>query len=510
MNAASSNRRSPFFRWLLRGAVVLGTTITMAAGAAPAFADESHFRGSLGGGLSGTVLAAGLISLAVVFAVLVGWRRILDRRVAAVGAAAAGGAPMGYREAIRGFSPNAKLFLAYALLAELGSGIWSVMFNLYLLAVGFPISFVGAFWFINMLCHGIGALPAGMIGDRFGRRRAFVIATLVAVTAELGLLFTMEPLLIICLAAVSGFGDAFHGVTGTPFMMDNSEAHERAHLFSIHGSFQQVSRFVGNLSGGWLPLAWALVIGIPDVDPNVARIALISGLPLTVLALTPLAFMREKELEFVGSLKDLVLLRNVTHMDIVVRFTLLSVMTGAAFGLTIRFFNVFFNQGLGASGSEVGTILAMGSVAGSASILVAPLMVQSWGKVKSLVFTQLASIPFLLAMAFVPSMSFVTGMFLARGAISSIGRPLSNQLQMEFIDRNERGTTAGFTHTAFDIGGGIGAGLAGMLVLDGDFSVTFGAAALLIAVPAILYYTWFYRLERGERAEAPVTAPALA
>src|SRR6185295_13256521 len=130
-----------------------------------------------------------------------------------------------------------------------------------------------------------------------------------------------------------------------------------------------------------------------------------------------------------------------------------------------RFFNIFFNQGLGASGSEVGTILAIGSVAGSAAILVAPVMVQSWGKVKSLVVTQLASIPFLLAMAVVPSMGFATGMFLARSSISSIGRPLTNQLQMEFINPAERGTTAGFTHTAFDIGGGLGAGLAGLLVL---------------------------------------------
>lgn len=65
----------------------------------------------------------------------------------------------GYIEAVREFSPNARLFLVYSILSELGTGIWSVMFNLYLLRIGFPISFVGAF----DVGGGLGAALAGLL-----------------------------------------------------------------------------------------------------------------------------------------------------------------------------------------------------------------------------------------------------------------------------------------------------------------------------------------------------------
>ena len=38
-----------------------------------------------------------------------------------------------YLATARRFSPNARLFLIYALTSQTGSGIWTVMFNLYLL-----------------------------------------------------------------------------------------------------------------------------------------------------------------------------------------------------------------------------------------------------------------------------------------------------------------------------------------------------------------------------------------
>ena len=55
-----------------------------------------------------------------------------------------------YLATIRSFSLNARLFLAYALLSGLGTGIWNVMFNLYLLKVGYSTAFVGLFWMVDM------------------------------------------------------------------------------------------------------------------------------------------------------------------------------------------------------------------------------------------------------------------------------------------------------------------------------------------------------------------------
>ncbi|HET8644945.1 MAG TPA: MFS transporter, partial [Vicinamibacteria bacterium] len=251
---------------------------------------------------------------------------------------------------------------------------------------------------------------------------------------------------------------------------------------------------------------WAVFLGIPELDPTAARWALVTGLPLTLLALAPLAFMREKPVALVESFRDLVALRNVVHGGIIARLTLLGLLVGTGFGLTVRFFNVFFQDARGATDGQVGSILALGALASAGSILISPVLAQQWGKAKSILITQALSVPALLLMAAAPSLSVVTVFFLVRGATYSIGQPLRNQLSMEFITAKERGTTAGFTHTAFDLGGGVGAGLAGFLIAGGGFVPAFALAAILILIPAVCYYVFFAGLEGRRRA--PVLVPA--
>ncbi|MBI2939644.1 MAG: MFS transporter [Chloroflexi bacterium] len=484
--------------WRL-GGVVAAFLVALVV-ALPALANGDDHHATATASFDSSALLWGGVSVAGVFLLL-----ILSRLVLVGGqvrAARQSEGSIGYFAAVRQFSRNARLFLAYSILAELGGGIWAVMFNLYLLRVGFPIAFVGTFWLVNMLCHGALALPAGLIADRYGRRRAFFIATCVRLVAQGTLLFTVDPTAMLVLAGVAGFGDSFHGVTGAPFMMENSEPHERTHLFSLNSSFLQVSGFMGSLSGGLLPLAWAALLGIPPVEPEAARWSLVTGLPLILLALTPLAFMREKPVDLVGSFKELVTLRNVVHLDIIARLTLLSVMVGTGFGLAARFFNIFFHEAHHAADSQIGTIFALGAIASAGSILLSPVLAQRWGKARGILISQGLSVPFLLLMALVPSLSLVTTLFLVRGALYSIGMPLRNQLSMEFITSKERGTAAGFTHTAFDLGGGIGAGIAGVVITSGGFVYTFTVAAVLMLMPAILYYVFFDALEARNRRHA--------
>ncbi|OGA28443.1 MAG: hypothetical protein A3I01_01215 [Betaproteobacteria bacterium RIFCSPLOWO2_02_FULL_65_24] len=472
----------------------------------PLMADEGHGHGAEAVSLSGSPIWWGVTSLGALFLAIFLSRAFLFR--SRIAEPSGDDAPVGYLAAIRQLSRNARLFLAYSIMAELGTGIWAVMFNLYLIRLEYPITFIGTFWLVNMLCHGVAALPAGLIADRYGRRRSFFIATSISLIAQGSLLFTQDSWAILVLGGVAGFGEAFHGVTGAPFMMENSEPRERPHLFSLNSSFLQFSRFAGNLSGGFLPLLWAALLGVPALDPEVARWALLTGLPLTLVALLPLAFMREKPLELAQSFKELLDIRRLVNLGSIARLTLLSLMMGTAFGLTIRFFNVFFQDVHGASDSEIGTILALGSIAGATVILVSPLVTQSCGMVRGILYTQVLSIPFLLLMALVPSLSAVTVFFLLRGAMYSIAQPLRTQLSMELVTARERGTTAGFTHTAFDLGGGVGAGMAGLLIAAGGFTSAFTAAAVLIFVPAVLYYVFFAYVDSEAARRASMTAPA--
>jgi predicted MFS family arabinose efflux permease len=102
-----------------------------------------------------------------------------------------------------------------------------------------------------------------------------------------------------------------------------------------------------------------------------------------------------------------------------------------------------------------------------------------------------------MLMTAVPGITLVTFFFLIRGSIYGFSLPLGNQISMELVVSKERGTTAGATHAAFDLGGGVGALTAGGMVAASGFAAAFAVASALFLVPALLYYTYFGYLDRG-------------
>ena len=426
----------------------------------------------------------------------------------------------GYLATAKRFTVNAKLFLGYSLLSQLGAGIWTVMFNLYLLRLGFGTSFVGLFIMVDMLFHGLVAFPAGLLADKIGRRKAFFIATCISLGARGTLLFVHDSKeMLLILAAISGVGEAFHGVAGPPFIMENSEPKERPLLFSLNAMFLMVSRGVGSA----LPLVWAIFLGVPDLDVDSARWVLVASLPLTLAGLAPLAFMTEKRVELVESFLDLFALKNVVNFDAIAKLTVASLVVGTGFGLATRFFNVFFDLGLGATDRQISAIFAVGAVGGATAIVFSGMLVQRWGKVRSIVVTQIVSVPFLVLMVAAPmvvtGLPLVVAFFLLRDAFYSLSMPIRNQISMELTVAKERGTTAGMTHMAFDLGGAFGAGIAGVLIgveaakvdigVDvAEFLPAFVVAAALVVIAAAMYHVFFQGWEsRLRRAAAtPETA----
>ena len=421
-----------------------------------------------------------------------------------------------YLATAKRFTRNAKLFLGYSLMSQLGAGIWTVIFNLYLLRLGFSIGFVGLFLMVDMLFHGLVAFPAGLLADKIGRRKAFFIATCINLIARGALLFTRDPAALLVLAAVSGVGEAFHGVAGPPFIMENSEPEERPLLFSLNSMFLMLSRSVGSA----LPLVWAVTLGVPDLDIGAARWALVASLPLTLVALAPLGLMTEKRAELMDSFLELFALKNVVNFSNIAKLTLCSLLVGLGYGLATRFFNVFFDLALGASDRQISAIFALGALGGAGAILFSGIFVRKLGRVRSIAITQTASVPFLLLMVAVPlalpGLPLVVVFFILRDALYGISMPIRNQLAMELTVARERGTTAGMTHMSFDLGGAFGAGMAGALIgvgareasrsIDvGQFLPAFIVAAFLVLAAALLYHVFFHEWE-AQSVRPPLAA----
>ncbi|MBM2832076.1 MAG: putative permease (major facilitator superfamily) [Dehalococcoidia bacterium] len=381
------------------------------------------------------------------------------------------------------------------------------MFALYLLAAGFNLEYIGLVLAINLLFHGIMAFPAGLLSDKLGRRFTFVVASSSAVVFRAFLLFTLDPFWVLIFMAGSGMGDGFHAVASGPFIMENSEPEERPHLFALESTFLMLSAFVGSMAAGFLPAFWGGILGVIPAHYSALRWALVISLPLTLVSLIPLLFLRERRLpqDMVESFAELFTLRNIQSRGTIVRLVACAVVFGLAFGLIIPFYSVFFREGHLLPYQSVGTIMAIGFLGSAvATLFLGPLLTRRYGKARGIWLALWIAVPCVLLMAFIPSLPLVVLFFLLQRAFWGISMPLRNQLAMELVVTRERGTTNGLIHAAFDILGSPAAALAGLIMATGNFALAFSIAAVFMAVPGLMYYYFFAKIEDQQRLRPQV------
>ena len=89
-----------------------------------------------------------------------------------------------YFKVLRQFNRDVWLNLvAWALLAFAYFGVQAVIFNLYLLRLGYGPEFIGLVIGVGQLAGALCSLPAGMIGTRLGPRRALLLGLSIAAGA---------------------------------------------------------------------------------------------------------------------------------------------------------------------------------------------------------------------------------------------------------------------------------------------------------------------------------------
>ncbi len=166
-----------------------------------------------------------------------------------------------YLSAFRLFSRDARLFLLTSFLIgfTVFGGISTVLFNLYLLRLGYGPEFIGLVNAVGSLGLVLFALPAGAVGTRWGSRR-----TLVAGLALAALGNTLLPLAefipvgvrpgwLLVTNLIASLGMTFYIVNIIPFLMGVTGAEERNHVFSVQAALWPLAGFAGSLVAGVLP-----------------------------------------------------------------------------------------------------------------------------------------------------------------------------------------------------------------------------------------------------------------
>lgn len=164
-------------------------------------------------------------------------------------------------------------------------------------------------------------------------------------------------------------------------------------------------------------------------------------------------------------------------------------------GFTLPLMNVFFKEGIGSSEVEIGATFAAGQAFLVVRAFLAPLLVARIGKVRSVVYTRLAAIPFILLIAFSPDVStsfatiFTVAGFshIARLTMTNMASPVRSAFAMEILDPRERGTQVGIQQGFSAALSGLTAFFCAQMMSAGAFRTPFLLMAAIYLVANLLF-----------------------
>ena len=389
------------------------------------------------------------------------------------------------------FNRSIRLFLtAWALIAFAYFGIQGVLFNLYLLRLGFDTQFIGSLIASGQIVWALTALPAGTIGRRFGLRTALIIGSTISALA-IGFLLIVEwfpkdawGTWLYFAWMLTWLGAALLTVNSIPFLLNVSTTEERNHAFAAQGAVVALLGFVGSLVAGFLPGVFSVWSGYSLEQPApywypLWLVPLAHLLCIVVWAgAQPVKLVKDS-----GSVES-----TPVPLGLFVFLGFIVFLQTAGEGSVRAFFNVYLDKALQMPTTQIGVIFGVGQLLPVFMSLVTPNLLARWGVPRVLAVTSvgagLVSLPLALFQHWIPATFGFVGLM----SMLAINAPTRSIFSQEIVLPRWRTTTSAIATVGIGLGWASTALVGGYLIPRVGFSGLFWIGALLAFVAAILLW----------------------
>jgi len=378
----------------------------------------------------------------------------------------------------------------------LGNSIFQLLFNLFILARGDDLAFLGLLKSSISLAALVLGLPLGMLTDRIGIRRSMLLGVICSSVGIGALVLAPVDGLLLLAAAVLGIGNALFRAAGPAFIAQNTTEDEQPTAFSLQSSLRMLVAFGGSIVGGAIPGWFAVRLGIGPESAAAYRATLLIACFTMGLSLIPLLVIRQRKRPEPGPLVGVAfsigsLLRRQDVRRLVV--TQLIISLGA--GLLIPYLNIFLKVRFGISDHLLGWVFAIYQLLIGVGTLAAPILSERWGEVRTIVGTQLASLPFLMALGFTPVLPVAIGALWLRAMLMNMGNPLYTAFAMRQARDKERGKVGALLGATSSVGWMIGPGVSGLVQQHLGFSPLFLTTGATYLLASLLMHLFFKEVE---------------
>jgi len=402
---------------------------------------------------------------------------------------------------LRLFSRNARLFLLGIFFVGLNWAIFMLLLNLYFKEIGFTEDLIGEVLSFSAWGMAIISVPAALIIPKVSIKKMLIYSVFfVGFFSILQATLVNRPQLLLA-SLILGMARSLTWVTAAPFLMRNSTPKERTYLFSLNFGTYLVAAIVGSLGGGYLP---DLFVPLVTSKAMAFRYSLYLSAFLGVLALIPFLMIKpeKKAKEELSDKKewDKKLLAERGILLLKLCFPYFIVGLGA--GLVIPFLNLYFRDRFVLPARTIGIFFALLQFFMLAGILIGPLLSKRFGMIRTVVSTQLASVPFMLILAFSYYLPLAVGAFLFRGALMNMGQPIATNFAMEKVKEKEQALANALLMLSWTGSWAVSANLGGRLIKAYSFTPPLLITVGLYVFSSILYYLFFSSEEDKKMGKA--------
>ncbi len=400
------------------------------------------------------------------------------------------------RSGLAELQPTTRRLLLMRTLRSVGQGALVVDFALYLHALRWSGVAIGLVLTAGGLFGAALSLLVGVSSDRL-RRRPFLIGyEIVSLLATGAVLVTARPVVLAMAAIVAGFGRGANGSAG-PFapaeqawLAEAVAARRRGWVYSVNAALGFFGMGIGallailpSLWGAWLGAALAYrplfaLVGLAAIG----NLFLLAGAREHYRGPQPPTDPEERRHD-----------RRIRRREnrILGQLMLINGFNGFAIGLTGPLLSYWFALRFHVGPGAIAPVMAAAFLITGLSALLAGRLTQSFGIVRSVVWSRAAGVGLLVLLPLMPVYWLAALVYLLRSAFNRASVGARQAMTVGLVRDERRGLATSVNAVSMQLPRAAGPSLAGYLLDMGFFTTPFLVAAVLQTAYVFLYARTF-------------------
>ena len=391
--------------------------------------------------------------------------------------------------------------LMHSMLIGLGMSFFEVLFNFYLVSIGYKADTIGVLSTVARIAGLVVGIPAGRLIDRIGARRALITSVLIYMVGLVSVLYAPDRIWLFVGQFVVGSAFALLFSALFPLLTQTTPHAQQPTVFGLNEMALNTIALVGSLLAGWLPSVIAPWLEVSAQSTLAYRVVLLIGVAILTSSLLPLLGTLQTASHLDDDGVPIVAAVPMRSTWRILQFGIGGFLIGMGSGTFFPFQTLFLRDQLSMNDANVGTVLAFGGVAlGVGAVAAGHYIGERSLRVWSSIF-RIAAAPALLMMLVPVVWVAVTG-FILRAFLIGCSISLNDVLTMRLVNPQQRGFASGVWNMTWAAGWAITATLSGFVQTSYGFTplLILGALAYVLSGLAI------WKFERDDSVSERHTA----